>query len=156
MNKEAICCPKFDPSKWDDITFEWTDKHFIMDKINTIFYMPIGFGKVMTKLNKQIDDSQAVCVDALCLSVHRSKWHMDVMMAVDKQLEGANNITLSGKYYSRVYEGPFQDMGKWLSDFDLFMKNKKMECQEIYTWYTTCPKCAKKYGHNYVVIIAKL
>jgi len=23
-------------------------------------------------------------------------------------------------------------------------------------WYTTCPKCAKKYGKNYVVIIAEV
>jgi hypothetical protein len=25
----------------------------------------------------------------------------------------------------------------------------------MYQWYTTCPKCAKKYGKNYVVIIAQ-
>jgi hypothetical protein len=23
-------------------------------------------------------------------------------------------------------------------------------------WYTTCPKCAKKYGKNYVVILAEI
>jgi hypothetical protein len=23
-------------------------------------------------------------------------------------------------------------------------------------WYTTCPKCAQKYGKNYVVIIAQV
>ena len=28
---------------------------------------------------------------------------------------------------------------------------KKMFC-----YYTTCPKCAKKYGKNYVVLLAQL
>ncbi|HZH72463.1 MAG TPA: hydrolase [Mariniphaga sp.] len=23
-------------------------------------------------------------------------------------------------------------------------------------WYTTCPKCAKKYGRNFVVIVGKV
>jgi hypothetical protein len=26
----------------------------------------------------------------------------------------------------------------------------------MYMWYTTCPKCAKKYGKNYVTIIAQI
>ncbi len=27
---------------------------------------------------------------------------------------------------------------------------------KMYFFYTTCPKCAKKYGKNYVVILAQL
>jgi hypothetical protein len=26
----------------------------------------------------------------------------------------------------------------------------------MYFFYTTCPKCAKKYGKNYVVILAQI
>jgi hypothetical protein len=25
-----------------------------------------------------------------------------------------------------------------------------------YMWYTTCPKCAKKYGKNYVVVVGQV
>ncbi|MGD9980573.1 MAG: hydrolase [Hyphomonadaceae bacterium] len=32
-----------------------------------------------------------------------------------------------------------------------------MKCAErIYLFYTTCPKCAKAYGKNYVVAVAQL
>jgi hypothetical protein len=30
-----------------------------------------------------------------------------------------------------------------------------MELKKWYMWYTTCPKCAKKYGKNYVAILAE-
>lgn len=27
---------------------------------------------------------------------------------------------------------------------------------DIYAFYTTCPRCAKVYGHNYVVLLARV
>jgi hypothetical protein len=81
---------------------------------------------------------------------------MNVYLAVDKQIPGAENMTLSGKFLSKVYEGPFQDTGKWCTDFEQFSASKGMTISKWYMWYTTCPKCAKKYGKNYVVIIAQV
>jgi hypothetical protein len=31
-----------------------------------------------------------------------------------------------------------------------------LEIRKWFMWYTTCPKCAEKYGKNYVVIVAKV
>ena len=81
---------------------------------------------------------------------------MDVYLAVDKEIPNAENVTLSGKFLSRVYEGPFNDTGKWCEDFKEYAKSKKLEIKKWYMWYTTCPKCAKKYGKNYVAIIAEV
>jgi hypothetical protein len=30
------------------------------------------------------------------------------------------------------------------------------QLQQLYFYYTTCPKCARKYGKNYVVILARI
>lgn len=154
--EEKECCPKFEPSPWDDKVIDWNDKTFIKGKVKTFFYMPFGFGKVMTKLQNMVDKAGASIPDYLCLSNHTSKWSMDVLLAVSKPIEGADNIILSGKYYSRVYEGPFQDTGKWTVDFDKVAKEKGYQIKQMYMWYTTCPKCAKKYGKNYVVILAEI
>jgi hypothetical protein len=81
---------------------------------------------------------------------------MDVYLAVDREITGSENATLSGKYYSKVYEGPFQDTGKWSKDFESVAKSKGFDAKKWYMWYTTCPKCAKKYGKNYVVILAQV
>jgi len=149
------CCPKFEPAPWDDKTFEWKDKKFIKGRVFTLFYMPIGFGKVMKALDAKVRAAGATMPDWLCLSDHTSKWNMDVYLAVDKEVPGAENVTLSGKFLSKVYEGPYQDTGKWCKDFEGFAKNKGVNIRKWYMWYTTCPKCAKKYGKNYVAIVGQ-
>ena len=45
-NKE--CCPQFNPAGRDDKTLEWDAKTFIKDRVLTLFYIPIGFSKVIT------------------------------------------------------------------------------------------------------------
>jgi len=155
-NPESICCPEFDPIPWDDKTFEWQDKKFIRASVCTIFYMPLNFGKIMKKLDKTVRDAGAEIPNWLCLSDHTSKWNMDVYLAVDKDIPGAKNLTLSGKYYSKVYEGPFRDTKKWTEDYKAIVKSKGLDIKQWYMWYTTCPKCAKKYGKNYVVIISRV
>ncbi len=153
---ETGCCPPFDPTSWDDKIIDWDKKLFIRDKVKTFFYMPISFGKVMTRLNKQVTGAGAEMPGWLCLSDHTSKWNMDVYLEVNKEIPGCENLTLSGKYYSKVYEGPFKDTGKWAVDFEKTTKEKGINTKKCYMWYTTCPKCAKVYGKNYTVFIAEV
>ncbi|NOU46299.1 MAG: hypothetical protein HOO86_04465 [Bacteroidales bacterium] len=153
---KTICCPEFDPVPWDDKMIEWENKRFIRDKVCTLFYMPMNFGGVMKRLDSKITKAGVTLTDGLCLSDHTSKWNMDIYLAVDKEIPDAVNTTLSGNYYSKVYEGSFQNTGKWMKDFEIVMKSKQLIAKKTYMWYTTCPKCAKKYGKNYVVIIAQI
>jgi hypothetical protein len=156
MNTETpkdICCPEFNPAPWEDKLLEWYNKPFVKDHVFTLFYMPVNFGKAMKRLNALVESSGATMPDWLCLSDHTSQWNMDLYLAVDKQVNGAENTALSGKFYSRVYEGPFKNTGKWCKEFGEAAKAKGFSVKKLYLWYTTCPKCAKKYGKNWVVII---
>lgn len=155
-NQSKECCPKFDPAPWDAKVFEWKDKKFIKDKVFTLFHMPINFGSVMRRLDEKVRKAGAAIQDRMGLSDHTSKWNMDIYLAVDKELPDAENVTLSGKFLSKVYEGNFKDTGIWCKDFESYAKGKVMKIKKWYMWYTTCPKCAKKYGKNYVVIIGKV
>lgn len=152
----STCCPEFNPVQWDDKTLEWNNKSFIKEKVCTFFYMPINFGKVMKKLDAITTKAGAKIPDWLCLSDHTSKWNMDVYLATDKEIPGAENTTLSGKYYCKVYEGPFSDTGKWCKDYENIVKSKGQSIKKWFMWYTTCPKCAKKYGKNYVAILSQI
>jgi len=153
---EEICCPKFEPAGWDEKEFSWSNKKFVKGKVFTFLYMPINFGGVITKLMKKIDEAGAVCVDNMALSDHTSMWNMDLLLAVDKEIPGLENINLSGKFLSKVYKGDFSKTGEWMKDFEKFTKSKNITVKKSYMWYTTCPKCAKKYGKNYVVTIAEI
>jgi hypothetical protein len=73
-----------------------------------------------------------------------------------REIPDAENITLSGKFLIRMYEGPYQETGKWNEDFKEYTRKQGVEIQKWYMWYTTCPKCAKKYGKNYVMILAEV
>jgi hypothetical protein len=110
----------------------------------------------MKRLDKMVTKADAQMTDYLCLSDHTSKWNMDIFLAVDKEISGAENTTLSGKFFSKVYEGAYKDTGKWCKDFDNTAKSNGYTIKKEYMWYTTCPKCAKKFGKNYVVIIAQI
>ncbi len=150
------CCPKFDPDPWDGKIIEWYNKPFIKDRVRTFFYMPLNFDKVMVRINQKVEKAGAQIPGWLCLSDHTSKWNMDIYLAVDKPVDGAENVTLSGKFMSRVYEGDFKETGKWCADFENHAKADGHSIKKWYMWYTTCPKCAKKYGKNYVTIIGQI
>lgn len=156
MTDQPECCPKFDPAPWNDRMLEWQDKRFIKDSVFTFFYMPVTFGKAMKRLDETVRNAGAEIVDGLALADHTSKWNMDVYLAVDREIPGAENATLSGKFYSRVYEGPFKDTGKWCKDYEGVLKAKGLSVKKWFMWYTTCPKCAKKHGKNYVSIISEV
>jgi hypothetical protein len=151
----TVCCPEFDPAPWDDALFEWNNKLFIKDRVCTIFYMPLNFGQVMKRLDKKVTSAEAIIPDWLCLSDHTSKWNMDLYLSVDKEVSEAENTTLTGKFYGKVYEGPFRDTEKWCKDFESVATIKGYTIKKWYMWYTTCPKCAKKYGKNYVVLVGR-
>jgi hypothetical protein len=150
------CCPNFDPQPWDGKVLEWDNKLFIKDRVCTFFFMPLNFGSVMKRINKKVEGSGVSIPDWLCLSDHTSKWNMDIYLAVDKPVEGAENVKLSGRFLSKVYEGNFKDTGKWCDNFKEYAKEQGHEIVKWYMWYTTCPKCAKKYGKNYVAIICQI
>lgn len=153
---ETGCCPRFDPEPWDGKVLEWKDKKFVRDRVRTFLFMPIGFGGVMTKLMTKIETADAKSDIGLCLSDHTSKWSMDILVAVSKEVSGLENVSLSGKFLSKVYEGAFKDTGAWCKDFQEYAKREGHKIARWYMSYTTCPACAKAYGKNYVIILAKI
>lgn len=153
---DEICCKEFDPAPWEDRVFEWQDKRFVKTTVQTLFYIPLGFGAVMRRLMKKIEAAGASTLDQVALSDHVTRWRMDLYLEVDRAVPGVENATLSGKYLSKVYEGPFKDTQTWCDDFAAVVADRQLNVAKLYMWYTTCPKCAKKYGKNYVVIIGRV
>ena len=37
-----------------------------------------------------------------------------------------------------------------------YVTQQGKQAKKCYFYYTTCPKCAKVYGHNYVVVFAEV
>lgn len=153
---ETICCPKFDPEPWDGKVFQWQNNRFIRDHVFTLFYIPMNFAKVMKRLDEKVKLAGAEIPGFVCLSDHTSQWNMDLYLAVDREIPNAENVSLSGKYFVKVYEGSYKYAGRWCKEFEDEVKARGMNVLRCFIWYTTCPKCAKKYGKSYVAIVGEV
>jgi len=83
-----------------------------------------------------------------------SPWKAEHFFAVDRDIPGEEMTTLSGDYVTRVFEGPFSSAGAWHKEMAALARDRGHEGGPVYFFYTTCPKCAKAYGKNYVVGVA--
>ena len=63
--------------------------------------------------------------------------------------------TISGTFRTKVFDGPYRNMRKWIGEMKAFVRGKGKELQKLCLFYTTCSKCAKKYGKNFVAILAQ-
>lgn len=151
-----ICCPPFEPSAWDDKTHHWNGKKFIKERLFTFLGKPMDFGNVMADLSKTIEKYKARKVDDMYLMEDVSRWYMDLFLAVDKTIPNMDNVIMSGEFYTRVYEGNIKQKEKWCEEVQNLLKQQQKTVEKCFAWPTACPKCAKKYGKSYVVIIAKI
>jgi hypothetical protein len=150
------CCPKFDSTLWDGKVFEFQSKPFMKDRTVSFMHVPLNMNKVMTRLQKKADENNAAAKDFILLSQDTSPWHADHYYAVSKDVMEAEMVRMTGSYFSKVYEGDFKDAAKWHKDLiDTVAKSGK-ELKQLYFYYTTCPKCSKEYGKNYVVGLAEI
>ena len=150
------CCPRFDPEPWDGRELQWQEKRFVKDRVTGFLRIPLNFGSVMKRNMAQIEATGAVSATSLVLSDENSLWGSDVFIEVTGDVPGAEMATLSGTFLSKVFEGPYGSMRKWIEEMKAFVESQGKSPQKLFFYYTTCPKCAKKYGKNYVVILAQV
>jgi hypothetical protein len=151
-----VCCPRFDPEPWDEKEITWQDRKFVKDRVRSFLHVPLNFGSVMKRNVALIEAADAKSEEVIVLSDENSLWGADVYIAVTKDVPGATTTTISGTFLSKVFEGPYQNVRKWIDATRDFVASKGKEIRKLYCFYTTCPKCAKKYGKNYVAILAQV
>jgi len=158
MNKRNPdeCCPRFDPEPWDGKELEWKDRRFVKDRVRSFLHIPLNFGAVMKRNMGKIEGADASPETQVVLSDENSLWGADVYIEVTKDIPGANMANISGTFLCKVFEGPYQNMRKWIEEMKAFVQSKGKSFRKLYFYYTTCPKCAKKYGKNYVAILAQV
>ncbi|MFC2062413.1 hydrolase [Chloroflexota bacterium] len=107
---------------------------------------------------EQIEDAGAkpYTNDFIMLAYDPSPWKGELYINVTKEVPGAENVRFSGTYLTKVFDGPFNAVSKWLREMAQYVTRKGKQAKKYYCYYTICPKCAKVYGHNYVVVFAEV
>jgi hypothetical protein len=150
------CCEPFNPEPWQEKEVTWTDKKFVKGHVTSFFHIPLNMGAIITKNMGAIEKAGAKAPHQLMLTDEKSLWGADVYIDVSKDVPGAEMATLSGTFLTKVFEGPYSDVGKWIPQMKAFVATRNKLMRKLYFSYTTCPKCAKAYGKNYVVLFAQI
>ena len=150
------CCEPFNPEPWQDKEITWSNKLFVKDRITNFLHIPINMGKKIVKNTRLIEKAGAKSPYQLMLTDEKSMWAADIYIDVAKDVPGAEMTTISGTFLTKVFEGPYQNAGKWAKEMEEYIKSKGKELKKIYFSYTACPRCAKAYGKNYTVLFAQI
>jgi hypothetical protein len=150
------CCPPFDPAPWQDREINWNNKPFVKDHVICLFHVPLNIGRVVRKDMALIDAAGAAPAQPLMLSDDRSPWGSELFIEVKKHVPGATMTEMTGTFLTKVFEGPFGDAPLWVNAMKQYVAAENRTLERLYFGYTTCPKCAKAYGKNYVVMFAKV
>lgn len=158
INDPTICCPEFNPEIWDEKTHIWKDKLFIKDSVIQFMHIPLNMGKIITKMFSKIETvgARPDNNDFLMLCYDPSPWKSEINMTITKEIPGANNIKISGTFLSKTFDGQYNEVPKWMKEMEIYAKNNNKEIIKQYVHYAYCPKCAKKYGHNWAIIFAEI
>lgn len=156
--KDGECCPRFDPAQWDEKTHTWNEKLFIQDDVRQLFHIPLNIAQVIGRMFKMVQDAGAAPKDEdfLILAYDPSPWKSELYMTTTKDVPDAKNVRLSGTFFSKVFDGPYNAVPKWIKKMDALLAAKGRKPKKYYFHYAYCPKCAKKYGHNYVIAFAEI
>jgi hypothetical protein len=153
---ETGCCKRFNPGPWDRKVIDFKNTLFLKDRVRSIFHVPLNFGQVMVRDMEKIAEEKALAKTPILLSDENSLWGSDIYIAVSKKVRGFESVKMPGIFLSRVFEGDYKNMGKWIKEMQEYVNAKGRKTSKLYFFYTTCPKCAKAYGKNYVVLLAKI
>ena len=156
-DRPTNCCPRFNPDGWDEQELHFKDKRFIKATTRSLFHIPLNIGSVFPKSFKAIEDADAQDEnDFIVLSYDPSAWTGEHYFSVSKDVPGQEMVQMTGDYLTHVFEGPYKNVAKWEKEMEALVAEKGKKAKKTYFFYTTCPKCAKHYGKNYLVAVTEL
>ncbi len=149
------CCPEGYPDAWNEKEIDWQDKLFVKGRVRSFLHIPLNFAGVLKKNVALIESAGALPKEMLVVSHEDSLWGADMYIAVTKDVPNAQMARLSGTFLTKVFEGPYKMIPTWIEEMKKYVTSKGRELKDLFFFYRTCPKCAKKYGKNYVVLLAR-
>jgi Bacterial hydrolase len=156
-DNETGCCPRFNAKGWDGLELHFDNKLFVHARTHAVFHVPIDMGKVFPRVQAHLEAANAFDPDNFfILSKDLGAWTSEHFFTASRDVAGEEMVRLSGDYVTKVFDGPYADAKQWYDEMKAISAARGKPDGEVYFYYTTCPKCAKHYGHNYIVGFAEV
>ena len=155
---ETGCCAVPNINEWQDTQQNFENKLFIRMYTRSFLYIPLNMAKIMKKIDAiaRANNSVPPTEDVMILSRDISPWRAEQLYAVSKPISDADMVTLEGSFLTKVFEGSYKNAKSWYVTMQNAAKKTGKQLEAIYMFYTTCPRCAKHYGKNYVIGLAHI
>lgn len=151
------CCPRFHPEDWQGVELHFRDKRFVRAEVHEALHIPLDMDRVFTRVDAAMRAAGAFDPqDFIVLSRDTSAWKGEHYFAAAADVPGEDMTRLSGDFMTEVFEGPYAQAGDWARRLQAGAAARGVLDSEVWFYYTTCPKCAKVYGKNYVVGLARI
>lgn len=152
------CCAVPNIAEWDQQEYVFNDRLFVRMHTRSFLFVPLNMTKIMAALQQVAAHAGAELPpqQVMILSRDISPWKAEQLYGVSKPIPNADMVILNGTYITKVFEGPYKDARKWAQAMHSFAASRSQQITDLYFDYTTCPKCAKRSGKNYVYGIAKV
>lgn len=151
------CCPKFNPEGWDGRRLHFDKKLFVRTTTRSLLHVPLNMGQVFARAQSDIEDADAQDPEGyLVLSRDLSSTQAEHFFAVTRDVPGEEMAMLSGDFITRVFEGSYRKAKDWVPEMKVAAEASGHTAKRIFMFYTTCPKCARAYGKNYVIGVVEI
>ena len=151
-NSETGCCARLDPGRWDGRKHVWVEKPFLRDRIHELFHIPLDFGPVIRRDHALVERAEAYPPDPLWLVDEVSPWRGELYVATDRLVPGARMEQMNGIFLSKVFAGPYRELPRWTAEMGSYVRDQGETLEHLYFFYPYCPKCAKAFDGNRVVL----
>jgi hypothetical protein len=156
-DNETGCCPRFHPENWDGLRLHFNNKLFVRATTHAVFHMPVDMGRVFRRVQEHLEAAGAFDEgDFMVLSRDMGAWTSEHFFAAAREVPGEDMVHMSGTFVTKVFDGPYHEAKHWHEEMKRLAAANGNREADIYFFYTTCPNCAKHYGHNYVVGFAEI
>jgi hypothetical protein len=155
-NKETHCCSLINPQEWDNQEIVFDEELFVKMKTCSFLYVPLNMGSVMKKTWNRVEKAGAGPDSWVMLSKDLSPWKAEHYLSVKREVPGLKTVKLPGTYLTKVFEGPYKNAPKWKEEMEGHLRGLGKESKAMFFFYTECPRCAKHFGKNYVVLFAQV
>lgn len=154
---ETGCCPRFDPEGWDGLRLTFKNAPFVRATTRSLLHVPINMDSVFTRVQGHIEEAGAQNPDNyFVLSHDLSATEGEHLFAVTGDVPGEEMIRISGDFITRVFEGAYRHARNWAHEMETAAEAAGHRAKQVYMFYTTCPRCARTFGKNYVVGVAEI
>jgi hypothetical protein len=120
---------------------------------------PPMIGKKIVKMLKTAEESKMEIQnkeDILILFADPTPFKSEIYLSTTGDVSNAENVKFTGTFVSKVFDGPYNAIPKFIKQMDEFLATKDKKAKKYYVHYAYCPGCAKKYGSNSMILFAEV